>query len=325
MLDYLFTKTPLLFFIQNLWRDEAYSYMLAEKSIGEIIKLTVSDFSPPLYFILLHFWMNIFGTTEVILRSLSFIFFAGLLYVVFEILTEVFTFSKIKSAFYLILFIVNPFLLFYAFEARMYMMVTFFIALAYYAFWTKKNKLYIFSMAAAIYTHYFAAFILIAHAIEVVLFNYSYSLKLKPFKAQILHKKNTVTVKPLIFAGLLFIPWFIYFLVARNVSDSSFWIIQPPHYDFWYVPFVLFTGYERVFGQYYHEKAGYAPIHTDLLCLLDIIIILPAIIYIGSFFTKKRHKHTEKTSFLKKFGLNFQHIITFLKNHRILISVSGHS
>ena len=86
--------------------------------------------------------MNIFGTTEVMMRSLSFIFFAGLLYVIFKIFKDVFKFSNIKSAVYLLLFILNPFLTFYAFEARMYMVVTFFIALSYYAFWTKKKKLY---------------------------------------------------------------------------------------------------------------------------------------------------------------------------------------
>lgn len=321
MLEYLFTKTPLSFFIQNLWRDEAYSYLLAEKPIGEIIKLTVSDFSPPLYFILLHFWMNVFGTTEVMLRSLSFIFYAGLLYVIYLILTDIFTFSKIKSILYLLVFILNPFLTFYAFEARMYMLVTFFIALSYYAFWSKKKKLYILSMACALYSHYFAAFILIAHFLEILLFNYTFSANFKPFKLHIFHKKDTLTLKPLIFAGLLFVPWFLFFVTSRNVSDGSFWIIEPPTKDFWYVPFVLFTGYERVFGEYYHGKAGYTPFHTDLLKLLYVIILSPFLIYIGSIILKSSQKKYVKSSIFENISILVQNAYHFIKTHRILTSL----
>lgn len=321
MLDYLFTKTPLVFFIQNLWRDEAYSYVLAEKSILEIIKLTVSDFSPPLYFILLHFWMNMFGTSEVMMRSLSFIFYIGTLCVVFEILRRVFNLTIHKSIIYLLLFILNPFLTFYAFEARMYMMVTFFIALAYYAFWTKKPKLYILSIVCALYTHYFAAFILIAHTIEVLLLNYSYSLKLKPFKLHIHHKVKTFSFKPLFYAGLLFIPWLLFFLSSREVSDGSFWIIEPPKKDLWYIPFVLFTGYERVFGEYYHGKAGYIASHTNLLKLLYIIILLPFFIFIAKKLIQNNHSRHIKISFFDKITTFFKNIHSFIDHHRVLISL----
>lgn len=321
MLDYLFTKTPLVFFTQNLWRDEAYSYLLAEKSIGKIIKLTVSDFSPPLYYVLLHFWMKVFGSSEVMLRSLSLLFFAGTIYVVFEIFQEVFKFSKIKSAIYMLIFLLNPFLLFYAFEARMYMMVTFFIALAYYAFWTKKKKLYILSMVCALYTHYFAAFILIAHFLETILLNYSFSLKFKPFKLHFLHKRNSFSIKPLIWSGLFFIPWVLFFISAREPSDGTFWIIEPPTKDILYVPFVLFTGYERVFGEYYHEKAGYTAFHTDLLKLLYLVIFLPLLIVLLQNVLKIKHKRHFHTLFKKKIADFFKNAYTFIQEHRILTSL----
>ncbi len=54
-MQYFFTKTALLFFVQNLWRDEAFSYVLSKKPILDILRLTVADFSPPLYYIILHF------------------------------------------------------------------------------------------------------------------------------------------------------------------------------------------------------------------------------------------------------------------------------
>jgi len=86
-----------MFLVQSFWRDEAFSYLLAKKSILEIITLTVRDFSPPLYYFLLHFWINAFGKSEVALRSLSLIFYWATLYVAFLILTEVFK-IKLKRA-----------------------------------------------------------------------------------------------------------------------------------------------------------------------------------------------------------------------------------
>jgi uncharacterized membrane protein len=320
MLDYLFTKTPLVFFVQNLWRDEAYSYLLGEKSIFTIIKLTVSDFSPPLYYILLHIWITLFGHSEIVLRSLSLIFFAGTVYILFEILVTNFKFSRLKAGLYLILILLNPFLAFYAFEARMYMMVTFFVTVAYYAFWNKKKKLYVVAMTCALYTHYFAAFILGIHLVETFLLNYSNSIKLKPFKIHFVLKKGEFSLKPILYSILLFTPWVLYFIFARNVSDGSFWIIQPPLQDLWYVPFVLFSGYERVFGEYYHDHAGYTAFHASLLQFLYVILFVPYLLYIYESF-KNRHIHHKSTSFLKKISFLLERLTEFIESHRLPISL----
>ncbi|PIW73452.1 hypothetical protein CO005_01355, partial [Candidatus Roizmanbacteria bacterium CG_4_8_14_3_um_filter_34_9] len=68
MLNFLFTKTPLFFLTQPFWRDEAFSYFMAKKNIFEMLLLTAKDFNPPLYYFILHFWMNIFGSSEIALR-----------------------------------------------------------------------------------------------------------------------------------------------------------------------------------------------------------------------------------------------------------------
>ena len=65
MLNFIFTKTPLFFLTQSFWRDEAFSYFMAKKNISEIIFLTAKDFNPPLYYSILHFWIKIFGGSEI--------------------------------------------------------------------------------------------------------------------------------------------------------------------------------------------------------------------------------------------------------------------
>ena len=72
-------------FTASLWGDEGWATTLAVKPIFQIIKIVAKDTSPPFYYLLLHTWMKIFGTSEVAIRSLSFIFFLGTVLTVFLI------------------------------------------------------------------------------------------------------------------------------------------------------------------------------------------------------------------------------------------------
>ena len=74
---------------------------------------------------------------------------------------------------------------------------------------------------------------------------------------------------------IFFLPWILFFLSYHAFSMSDFWIIKPPARDIWYLPLVLYTGYQRVFGEYYHEQAGYALFHLKLNVLIILILILP--------------------------------------------------
>ncbi|MBN2328062.1 MAG: glycosyltransferase family 39 protein [Candidatus Omnitrophica bacterium] len=56
---------------RTLWVDEAYSAILARRSIAEIHRSLRFDAGPPLYYDLLHIWRYLFGESEWALRSLS--------------------------------------------------------------------------------------------------------------------------------------------------------------------------------------------------------------------------------------------------------------
>ena len=58
---------------QSLWLDELISMVVAKfDSIQGISHITeVSDVHPPGYYILLHFWINVFGDSEIQIRMLS--------------------------------------------------------------------------------------------------------------------------------------------------------------------------------------------------------------------------------------------------------------
>lgn len=273
MMNYLFTKTPLLFFTQSFWRDEAFSYLMAQLSFLDILQITVQDFNPPLYYILLHVWILITGSSEIALRSLSLIFYGLTVYIAYDILTQICKIGKIRSLFYLVFFLMNPLLIYYAFEARMYSMVTFFAALSFYSFYLNKRKLYIFATICGLYTHYFMVF--------VPLCQFTWSL---------LYKKPTEKLTDIlmrfIIPVLAFVPWGIYLLSQKQLSGEKFWIPTPILKDVLYLPSVLYTGFEKDFARANHGVEDYTNITTWILC--TILAIIGAFIVKRFFIDKKR-------------------------------------
>ncbi len=228
MLNFLFTKTPLFFFTQSFWRDEAFSYFMAKKNVSEIIFLTAKDFNPPLYYLILHFWIKIFGGSEIALRSLSIIFFWAAVYVAFLFLDDIFKIKLKKAFLYLLFFVINPFLLYYAFEARMYSMLAFFVTLSFYYLFKKNYRLYSLVTVFGLFTHYFMIFVVVGQWL------FLWMNKKKGFQ----FKKSSLYL-----SGLIFSPWLLFSLLQRNLL-SSFWISRPQLKYILGLPVVIYTGIE---------------------------------------------------------------------------------
>ena len=75
MFQFIIQHSPLLYFTQSLWRDEVYSLYMAAKPIPFFVSHL--SFEPPFYYLLLHFWIQLFGMSEIAGRSLSFVAFGG--------------------------------------------------------------------------------------------------------------------------------------------------------------------------------------------------------------------------------------------------------
>ncbi len=117
---------------QSLWIDEATSLNTAKEfSYSSIItEFARGDFHPPLYYLVLKFWLNIFGTGEINARMLSVVFCLGLIYLLAKI-------GKISAA---ILAATSPLLIYYSQEARMYMLSALLVCLLVYHYQKLKNK-----------------------------------------------------------------------------------------------------------------------------------------------------------------------------------------
>jgi len=261
---FLFTKTPLVFFAQSIWRDEAFSSLLSQKNIGEMLSLTAKDSNPPLYYLLLHYWMKFFGNSEIALRSVSLIFFCLGAYVFFLFLRNIFNHSSRRSAIYLSLFVVNPVLHYYAFEARMYTMFGFFALASYYFFLKKNYKFYSIFIFLGLLTHYFMIFVLLSQIL------YLYSVRKKT-------NNNKTYLRSLSISCLLFLPWILFVLISKPSVNNSFWITKPKIETLIQLPGIIFTGYEPGFQLQY-----------SILTLISILLTI--ILYSVSLRTLKLKK-----------------------------------
>jgi hypothetical protein len=55
----------------DLWLDEALTANIARLPLGDLEEALRHDGAPPLYYVLLHGWMDVFGTSDVAVRALS--------------------------------------------------------------------------------------------------------------------------------------------------------------------------------------------------------------------------------------------------------------
>jgi 4-amino-4-deoxy-L-arabinose transferase-like glycosyltransferase len=106
---------------QSLWNDEGTSVTLAQRDLVTIARDSARDIHPPLYYWMLHGWVRLFGTGEAAIRS-----FSAMLGVVLVALTYALgrllagRWIGLAAAF---LAAINPFQVYYAQEARMYMLL----------------------------------------------------------------------------------------------------------------------------------------------------------------------------------------------------------
>ncbi len=157
-------------FNQSLWLDEATSVVKASTLSFKdlILTFSVGDFHPPLYYLTLKLWISIFGNSEVSVRSLSVLFSALSVWCLYLIGKKLFNrFVGIASAG---LLATGPLFFYYAHEARMYAMSTFFTILVILCFvnilQSKKPNIFNWTsfVAAAvllIYTDYLPAITLL--------------------------------------------------------------------------------------------------------------------------------------------------------------------
>ena len=168
----------------DLWIDEANSVIIARQAPGDLLARLKLDSSPPLYYFILHAWMNVFGESEPALRALSIVGGVALVGCVFLIGRRLF--GTEAGACAALLLALSPIQVFYSRQTRMYTLLPLAALLSAYFLWqaiSNGRRRYVFacglSTLAALYLHNAALYLLPAHAIVLL---WSGALRKKPLR-----------------------------------------------------------------------------------------------------------------------------------------------
>lgn len=280
MLHILLTHTPLLYFVQSIWRDEAFSILVAERPLSFI--LSRLGFEPPVYYIMLHFWIRLFGESEVASRSLSLLGLVLATIIIIHWAERLFK-KHWLSFFTPVFFFFNPMLLYYAFEVRTYGWYIFFTTASLYAYTSRKWAWFIVASLLGFYTHTYFLLYLIAVGVHWL---------------STTKKISRAELKAFSIIAIGITPWIIKIIHESSRLKSS-----------WYFPVDtqlvlsvlgnMFVGYEGTpwYGWQYTRYLSYVIIAFGILALKNtthfkrnalfvLCVVIPLCISVGVSFVK---------------------------------------
>jgi hypothetical protein len=217
----------------SVWHDEGYSIMLISYNLKEIIARTALDVHPPLYYLLLKGWSQLFGTSDIALRSFSVICALVAIFISYLLVKKLF--NRRLAILTMPFLVLSPFIVRFGQEVRMYTLALVFIMgstlLLSYLVSKKCQKilpwiLYGFIMALAVYTHYFSSLVFIAHWWYVSVSWPKYSPKNITGFIKNLVKMPVGWWVALSSALLLFVAWLPIAYKQFTLVKGGFWI--PP-------------------------------------------------------------------------------------------------
>lgn len=206
----------------QFWMDEGIAVGISSHSLSAIPGVLRHDGSPPLYYVLLHLWMRMFGDTEVATHAMSLLF--GLLTIPVGMWAGWSLHSRRTGMMAAVLFAFNAFITVYSQETRMYSLMVLLGLLATTAFMhcfiNRRRRywiLFALTQAAMLYTHAWGIFYGVASAATFLLVYW-------------LSEDRKDLLRDAIFAyvgaGVLFLPWVPTFLYQASHTAAP-WDTRP--------------------------------------------------------------------------------------------------
>lgn len=215
---------------RTYWIDEGISLGIASHPLSQLPGLLREDGSPPLFYVLLHFWIRLFGTSQVATHVLPLIISLAAVPVGYWAAKQLFDRRAGLAAAGLMA--TNPFLNWYSTETRMYTLVVLLALVAITLAWRAVTYRRLADAAGAVacyaallYTHDWCLYLCAGTAL--VLLYHAWS-----------ERDRTLTVAVLVSGAVtlaLWLPWLPSFLYqARNTAAP--WAVQPGIGDFFADP-----------------------------------------------------------------------------------------
>ncbi|MDX2243135.1 MAG: glycosyltransferase family 39 protein [Leptolyngbyaceae cyanobacterium bins.302] len=235
------TARPGRYLSQDLFQNKlvkpadllAYQTFVPGLSLQDmIVRKGVEDVQhPPLYYVLLRFWAQLWGTDPAIIRGFSSLLSLLLFPALYGLCLELFA-SHLSGWIAIALFAVSPFHLVFAQEARQFgfwtalILASSALLLRAMRFPSWRNWVgYGLAMVIAFYTALFSLWIAVGHLLYVLLLDPENCLLKLPVQ---IGRRTIFWAGSLVLVGVLFIPWF-YFIVESHkaLGATTSWAAIP--------------------------------------------------------------------------------------------------
>lgn len=207
---------------ESIWLDEGLSIEFANLNLSQIFFL--HDTSPPLYYILLHWWIHLFGISEFSVRFPSAILGCLSVFMMYKIGSQLF--DNYTGIFSSLLMAFSVFHIQYSQEARTYSLTVLLTLFSMYFFIKLLREMsyinligYVIFSILLIYSHIYGLFIIIAQNIHFIVLSL---ISREPRKLNIIKWSSTQSLLILLFA-----PWISTFANQVAKVQEDYWITKP--------------------------------------------------------------------------------------------------
>ena len=266
----------------SLWHDEAFSALLIKYPWQEMFTRIGLDVHPPIYYVALRFWADLFGDGLGSLRGFSALFGIGTVYAIYLFVKAAFKNVNLALA-AAFLVAINPFQIQYVTEARMYTFGAFFIVLSAYfvvkalaaqqKYFEYKQQfkettgpvadavwgywfLFALSTSITMYTHYYLFFSVLAIGLFVLYY------LVKNYGTKLAGYRYALAAYALVLIS--YIPWLRTFYFQFHQVQENYWI---PKISKWSIPL---TNWRMLAG----AGADAAKHTTQIMLVLGVLFSL---------------------------------------------------
>jgi mannosyltransferase len=213
--------------VSHMWLDEALSVNISTLPLGDIPAALRHDGAPPLYYFLLHGWMEIFGTSAWAVRAFSGAFSLGAIPLMWVAGRRLGGRRVAWAA--VLLMAASPFAVRQATEARMYSMMTVLALVGFLAVsdlvrrWTwSRGVLLAVVTAAMMLTHYWSFYLIAVTAVW---------LARRAFRGPNPEEARRA-LAAMVAGGVLFLPWLPTFLYQAAHTGTPWGAAATPRWVF---------------------------------------------------------------------------------------------
>jgi uncharacterized membrane protein len=216
----------------DLWLDEALTVNIAKLPLSDLEPALRKDGAPPLFYVLLHGWIQVFGSSDVAVRALSGVLGLAMLPLAYFAGRRLGGADPVRRRWIgwtaVLVVAASPYAIRYSTEARMYMLAMVLVLLGYLALWRATEKPTFWPLAgvalvtaALLYAQYWAFFLL-----GVVVLTQLWVAWRNPGDPRRAAIRILVAIAV---GGLLFLPWFPTFVYQMQHTGTP-WdtAVSPP-------------------------------------------------------------------------------------------------